>query len=52
MFQTPAETQGEAGKADPEVNTAFDGFGSELPDEFFTAVVDETRERGWREVKL
>jgi hypothetical protein len=36
----------------PEVKTAFDVFGSELPDETFTGVFDRPRQRGWREVDL
>jgi hypothetical protein len=37
---------------DPEVATAFDVFGSELPDETFADVFDQPRQRGWREVDL
>jgi hypothetical protein len=33
----------------PEVKTAFDVFGSELPDEFFADVFNQPRERGWLE---
>jgi hypothetical protein len=36
----------------PEVTTAFDVFGSELPDEAFAGVFDRPRQRGWREVDL
>ena len=36
----------------PEVKTAFDVFGSELPDETFAGVFDRPRQRGWREVDL
>ena len=36
----------------PEVRTAFDIFGSELPDEIFTGVFDQPRQRGWRRVDL
>ncbi|MGQ0684973.1 hypothetical protein [Bradyrhizobium sp.] len=36
----------------PEMTTAFDVFGSELPDEFFAGVFDEPRQRGWRKVDL
>jgi hypothetical protein len=36
----------------PEVKTAFDVFGSELPDEAFTGVFDQPRQRDWREVNL
>src|SRR5215475_4123768 len=34
----------------PEVKTAFDIFGSELPDEAFVGVFDQPRQRNWREV--
>jgi hypothetical protein len=37
---------------DPEVATAFDVFGSELPDETFADVFVQPRQRGWREVDL
>jgi hypothetical protein len=30
----------------PEMSTAFDVFGSELPDEVFTGVFDQPRPRG------
>jgi len=36
----------------PEVKTAFDVFGSELPDETFIDVFDQPRQRDWREVGL
>ena len=36
----------------PEMRTAFDIFGSELPDEVFTGVFDQPRQRGWRKVDL
>jgi hypothetical protein len=36
----------------PEVKTAFDVFGSELPDEVFAGVFDQPRQRNWREVDL
>jgi hypothetical protein len=36
----------------PEVKTAFDVFGSELPDETFDGVFDQLRQRDWREVNL
>ena len=36
----------------PEAGTAFDIFGSELPDEVFTGVFDQPRQRGWRRVDL
>jgi hypothetical protein len=35
-----------------EAGTAFDVFGSELPDETFTGVFDQPRQGGWREVDL
>jgi hypothetical protein len=56
--------RGEAGKAaalrstlaqalmHPEAETAFDIFGSELPDEAFAGVFDQTRQGNWREVDL
>jgi hypothetical protein len=36
----------------PEVKTAFDVFGSELPDETFNGVFDQPRQRDWRKVEL
>ncbi|MET4070939.1 hypothetical protein ABID58_005749 [Bradyrhizobium sp. S3.2.6] len=36
----------------PEVRTAFDVFGSELPDDAFEGVFDQPRRDGWREVDL
>jgi hypothetical protein len=36
----------------PEVKTAFDVFGSDLPDEAFGGVFDQPRQRGWRKVDL
>jgi hypothetical protein len=36
----------------PEVKTAFDVFGSELPDATFIGVFDQPRQRDWREVGL
>ena len=36
----------------PEVKTAFDIFGSELPDEAFAGVFDQPRQRQWREIDL
>jgi hypothetical protein len=36
----------------PEVKTAFDIFGSELPDEAFAGVFDRPRQGSWREVDL
>jgi hypothetical protein len=65
LIRALAETlRGEAGKAEalrstlakalthPEVKTAFDVFGSELPDEIFAGVFDQPRQRDWREVDL
>jgi hypothetical protein len=65
LIRALAETlRGEAEKAealrstlakaliDPEVKTAFDVFGSELPDETFADVFDQPRQRNWREVNL
>ena len=37
---------------DPEVRTAFDVFGSDLPDEAFDGVFDQPRSREWRELDL
>ena len=37
---------------DPRVKTAFDLFGSDLPDEVFADVFDQPRQKGWREVDL
>ena len=36
----------------PEVNTAFDIFGSDLSDDAFAGVFDQPRQRNWREVDL
>ena len=36
----------------PEVKTAFDVFGSELPDETFADVFNQPRQRDWRKVDL
>ena len=65
LIRALAETlRGEADKADamrstlaralihPEVKTAFDVFGSELPDETFAGIFDQPRQRDWREVDL
>jgi hypothetical protein len=65
LIRALAETlRGEADKAEalrstlanallhPEVRTAFDVFGSELPDEAFAGVFDQARQRDWREVEL
>lgn len=38
--------------AHPHVGTAFDIFGSDLPDETFSGVFEQPRERGWRETNL
>jgi len=37
---------------DPEIKTAFDVFGSDLPDEAFAGIHDQPRQKGWREVDL
>src|ERR1700679_1675437 len=37
---------------DPQVRTAFDLFGSDLPDEAFAGVFDQPRQKGWREIDL
>jgi hypothetical protein len=36
----------------PEVRTAFDVFGSELPDATFAGVFDQPRQSDWRKVDL
>jgi len=41
-----------AALTDPEVKSAFDIFGSELPDEAFAGVFDGPRERQSREIDL
>jgi hypothetical protein len=35
-----------------EAKTAFDVFGSDLPDEGFAVIFDQPRQRGWRKVDL
>jgi hypothetical protein len=35
-----------------DVRTAFDIFGSELPDDAFDGVFDQPRQRGWRGIEL
>lgn len=35
-----------------ELRTAFDVFGSELPDDAFAGVFDQPRQRSWREIDL
>ena len=66
LIRALAETlRGEAEKAEalrstltkaliiyPEVKTAFDVFGSELPDETFADVFNQPRQRDWRKVDL
>ncbi|MCL2716855.1 MAG: hypothetical protein FWD68_20425 [Alphaproteobacteria bacterium] len=37
---------------DPRIKTAFDVFGSDLPDEVFAGVFDQPRSRNWREEDL
>ncbi|HEX9904168.1 MAG TPA: hypothetical protein VGA77_04315 [Propylenella sp.] len=37
---------------DPAVETAFDVFGSDLPDEAFDGVFDQPRPRDWRKLDL
>lgn len=37
---------------DPNVETAFDVFGSDLPDEAFAGVFDQKRPRDWRKIDL
>jgi hypothetical protein len=36
----------------PEMTTAFDVFGSELPDEVFAGVFEQPRQKLWRELDL
>jgi hypothetical protein len=36
----------------PEVKSAFDVFGSELPDEAFAGVFDQPRQWNWRKIDL
>jgi hypothetical protein len=65
LIRAVAETlRGSAAKAEPlrsmlvaalmhpEVKTAFDIFGSQLPDEAFTGVFDQPRQPQWREIDL
>jgi hypothetical protein len=67
LIRALAETlRGEAAKAEAlraalvralnppeaEARTAFDVFGSDLPDEAFEGVFDQPRQRNWREVDL
>jgi hypothetical protein len=37
---------------DPEIRTAFDVFGSDLPDDAFAGVFDQPRSKDWREIDL
>jgi hypothetical protein len=37
---------------DPVVETAFDVFGSDLPEEAFEGVFDQERSRNWRKIDL
>ena len=37
---------------DAEIKSAFDVFGSDLPDEVFADVFDHPRPRNWRQVNL
>ena len=36
----------------PEIRTAFDVFGSDLPDKVFAGVFEQPRQRQWREINL
>jgi hypothetical protein len=36
----------------PEISTAFDVFGSDLPDEVFAGVFEQPHQREWRETDL
>jgi len=35
-----------------EVETAFDVFGSDIPDDAFAGIFDQPREKNWRKVEL
>lgn len=35
-----------------DIKTAFDVFGSDLPDETFAGVFEQPRQQRWREIKL
>ncbi len=37
---------------DTEITTAFDVFGSDLPDDAFAGVFDQPRQKDWREIDL
>lgn len=37
---------------DPEIKSAFDVFGSDLPDDAFAGVFDQQRAKDWREIDL
>ena len=37
---------------DPRLQTAFDVFASELPDEAFDGIFEQAREKAWRKVEL
>jgi len=41
-----------AALAEPQIKTAFDVFGSDLPDELFEDVFTQPRPRHWREIDL
>jgi hypothetical protein len=49
--QSPRATPPPA-PAPPQARTAFDIFGSDLPDEAFDEIFDQPREGGWREADL
>jgi hypothetical protein len=36
----------------PEIRTAFDVFGSDLSDEVFAGVLEQSRQKLWREIDL
>lgn len=42
----------ETALATREVRSAFDIFGSDLPDEAFAGIFDQPRPRSWREIDL
>jgi hypothetical protein len=37
---------------DPEVKNAFDIFGSDMPDDAFSGVFEQPRQKDWREIDL
>jgi hypothetical protein len=37
---------------EPEVKTAFDVFGADLPDRAFAGIFDQPRQKAWRKIDL